>query len=308
MTRAPWVIDKPGTPWAKPGAIYDTALGWRFTNPRFTAADREVPPGAGPEVVKMTLATVETAEDVAARDGITRDESDAFALRSHQRASAAWDAGRFAREIVPVRDGEFSRDECVRPSTTTEKLGTLRTVFRKDGVVTAGSSFPLSDGAAALVVASEAAVERYGLTPRARIVTSAAAGVAPNLMGLTNARDLYTRRNDRGVHAGRDVLGVERFEEHRYTRGACVLRSKHQVRPRCAVLLLHGDVRDAIAVGQAQQTAAGRRSRVDGRDDAGAAPVAPTRVGEQAAVPRVEIPRADVETDEADLGSLERAA
>jgi 3-oxoadipyl-CoA thiolase len=172
MTRAPWVMAKPGTPWAKPGEVHDTSLGWRFTNPRFTAKD--------------TLSMGETAEEVAALDGITRADSDAFALRSHRRAVAAQEAGRFDREIVPVavKDGEVTRDEGPRPSTTLEKLGTLRTIFRKDGIVTAGSSSPLSDGAAALVVASGAAVERYGLTPRARIVTTATAGVEPHLMGL----------------------------------------------------------------------------------------------------------------------------
>jgi acetyl-CoA acetyltransferase family protein len=187
MTRAPWVMEKPGTPWAKPGAVHDTALGWRFTNPRFTEADRAVAAGAGPEATKMTLSMGETAEEVAALDGISRSESDAFAVRSHQRAAAAWQAGRFDREIVavPVKGGgTVDRDECVRPTTNLEKLGQLRTVFRADGIVTAGSSSPLSDGAAALVVASESAVERYGLTPRARIITSASAGVQPNLMGL----------------------------------------------------------------------------------------------------------------------------
>lgn len=186
MTRAPWVMEKPGTPWAKPGQVHDTALGWRFTNPRFTAADRAVPADAGPEAARVTLSMGETAEEVAALDGITRADSDAFALRSHQRAVAAQEAGRFDREIVPVpvRDGEVARDEGPRPATTLEKLGSLRTVFRADGIVTAGSSSPLSDGAAALVVAGAEAVERYGLTPRARIVASASAGVRPHLMGL----------------------------------------------------------------------------------------------------------------------------
>ncbi|WUD71536.1 thiolase family protein [Streptomyces sp. NBC_00510] len=172
MTRAPWVMAKPGTPWAKPGEVYDTSLGWRFTNPRFTAKD--------------TLSMGETAEEVAALDGISRADSDAFALRSHRRAVAAQEAGRFDREIVPVavKGGEVTRDEGPRPSTTLEKLGTLRTIFREEGIVTAGSSSPLSDGAAALVVAGRAAVERYGLTPRARIVTTATAGVEPHLMGL----------------------------------------------------------------------------------------------------------------------------
>ncbi|MCB5907448.1 thiolase family protein [Streptomyces pinistramenti] len=186
MTRAPWVIEKPGTPWAKPGEVQDTSLGWRFTNPRFAAADRAVPAGSGPETVKVTLSMGETAEEVAALDGIGRAASDAFALRSHRRAVAAQEAGRFDREIVPVpvKNGVVDRDEGPRPATTLEKLGGLRTIFRKDGIVTAGSASPLSDGAAALVVASAAAVERHGLTPRARIVTSASAGVQPHLMGL----------------------------------------------------------------------------------------------------------------------------
>ncbi|MFC9357547.1 thiolase family protein [Rhodococcus sp. NPDC057014] len=186
MTRAPWVMAKPGTPWARPGEVADTSLGWRFTNPRFTAADRDVPAGAGPEVRKVTLSMGETAEEVAALEGITRAESDAFALRSQERAIAAVDAGRFDREIVPVplREGELTADETPRRGTTLEKLGTLKPVFRPGGIVTAGSSSSLSDGAAALVVASEAAVERYGLTVRGRIVTSASAGIAPHLMGL----------------------------------------------------------------------------------------------------------------------------
>jgi acetyl-CoA acetyltransferase family protein len=177
---------KPGTPWAKPGEVHDTSLGWRFTNPRFTAADRAVPAGAGPATAKVTLSMGETAEEVAALDGITRAECDAFALRSHRRAVAAQEAGRFDREIVPVpvKGGEVTRDEGPRPGTTLEKLGGLRSIFRDGGVVTAGSASPLSDGAAALVVASAAAVERYGLTPRARVVASASAGVQPNLMGL----------------------------------------------------------------------------------------------------------------------------
>ncbi|MDQ0905344.1 3-oxoadipyl-CoA thiolase [Streptomyces canus] len=172
MTRAPWVTAKPGTPWARPGDVHDTSLGWRFTNPRFPAT--------------TTLSMGETAEEVAALDGISRLEADAFALRSHRRAVAARTAGHFAAEIVPVpvADGEVTEDEGPRPTTTLEKLSSLRTVFRPGGIVTAGNSSPLSDGAAALVVASGAAVERYGLTPRARVVTTASAGVEPRLMGL----------------------------------------------------------------------------------------------------------------------------
>ncbi|MFE9646271.1 thiolase family protein [Streptomyces sp. NPDC006365] len=172
MTRAPWVMAKPGTPWSRPGDVHDTSLGWRFTNPRFPAT--------------TTLSMGETAEEVATLDGISRLDADSFALRSHRRAVAAQTAGRFAAEIVPVpvADGEVTQDEGPRPATTLEKLSGLRTVFRPGGIVTAGNSSPLSDGAAALVVASGAAVERYGLTPRARVITAASAGVEPHLMGL----------------------------------------------------------------------------------------------------------------------------
>jgi 3-oxoadipyl-CoA thiolase len=176
MTRAPWVLAKPGTPWARPGEIADTALGWRFTNPRFDA--------------KQTLSMGETAEEVAALDGIGREDSDAFALRSHERAVAAIDADRFAPEIVPVfvkagkTEHTVTVDEGPRRSSTMDGLARLRPVFRADGIVTAGSSSPLSDGASAIVVASAEAVERHGLRPRARVVASASAGVEPHLMGL----------------------------------------------------------------------------------------------------------------------------
>ena len=180
MTRAPWVMQKPGTPWARPGEVADTSLGWRFTNPLFPEHDRVA--GSAPDDRRVTLSMGETAEEVATLDGITRAESDAFALRSHQRAIAAIDAGRFDAEIVPV--GDMTTDEIPRRGSTLEKLAGLKPVFRSGGVVTAASSSPLSDGAAALVVASGEAVERYGLTPRARIVTSAGAGVPPQIMGL----------------------------------------------------------------------------------------------------------------------------
>lgn len=186
MTRAPWVMAKPGTPWARPGEIADTSLGWRFVNPVFRAADAGIPAGAGPEVRKITLSMGETAEEVARLENITREESDAFALRSQARAAAAIGAGHFDREIVsvPVGNDMFAADETPRPGTTLNKLAALRPVFRADGIVTAGSSSPLSDGAAALVVASSEAVARYGLTVRGRIVGSASAGVPPQVMGL----------------------------------------------------------------------------------------------------------------------------
>lgn len=191
MTRAPWVMAKPGTPWAKPGEVADTSLGWRFTNPRFAEADARVPDGASPDELRYTLSMGETAEEVATLEGLSRQECDAFALRSHERAIAAAEAGRFDGEIVPVtvhgRKGathEVTADEGPRAGSNMESLGGLRPVFRQDGIVTAGNSSSLSDGASALLLAGADAVERYGLTPRARVVSSASAGVAPQVMGL----------------------------------------------------------------------------------------------------------------------------
>ncbi|KQU64633.1 acetyl-CoA C-acyltransferase [Phycicoccus sp. Root101] len=172
MTRAPWVMEKPAKAFARPGATFDTSIGWRFTNPRFDA--------------DTTLSMPQTAERVAARWGLTREELDEFALRSHQRAVAAIEAGRFADEIVavPVGDGEFSVDEGPRADTSLERLARLRPVNHPDGLVTAGNSSSLNDGAAAVVVASEAFITRHGLEPRARLVASASAGVAPEVMGI----------------------------------------------------------------------------------------------------------------------------
>jgi acetyl-CoA C-acetyltransferase len=174
MTRAPWVQAKPDRAWAKPGAAYDTSIGWRFPNPKLVARD------------KATFSMPETAEEVARVDGITRDEADAFALRSQQRAAAAIAAGRFAAEIVgvPTHRGEVLVDEGPRPETTLEALAGLRPVVHGGSVVTAGNSSALNDGASAILVASAAAVERYGLTPRARVVVGSSAGLPPEIMGL----------------------------------------------------------------------------------------------------------------------------
>ncbi|MFD6697887.1 MULTISPECIES: thiolase family protein [unclassified Microbacterium] len=175
MTRAPWVQSKPERAWAKPGEAFDTSIGWRFTNPRLAARD------------KATFSMPETAEEVARLDGITREDADAFALRSHQRAIAAIDAGRLAPEIVAVptpRGGLVDTDEGPRRDTTLEVLAGLRPVVAGGSVVTAGNASSLNDGASAIVVAGSAAVDRHGLTPRARIVASASAALAPEIMGL----------------------------------------------------------------------------------------------------------------------------
>jgi acetyl-CoA acetyltransferase family protein len=176
MTRAPWVMAKPGTPWARPGEVFDSSLGWRFVNPRM----REVDGG------KATISMGETAEEVAAIDRISREDSDAYAMRSHERAVAAAKDGRFDAEICAVETaaGPVTADEGPRPDSSLERLARLKPAFRDGGVVTAGSSSPLSDGAAALIVASEDAVRRHGLTPRARVVASASGAVAPSTMAF----------------------------------------------------------------------------------------------------------------------------
>ena len=174
MTRAPWVQAKPEKAWAKPGEAFDTSIGWRFANPKLVARE------------KATFSMPETAEEVARVDGITREDADAFALRSHERAIAAIDGGRFADEIVAVqtRGTEVTVDEGPRRETTLEKLASLRPVVHGGSVVTAGNASSLNDGESAIVVASEDAMRRLGLTPRARIVSGASAGVAPEVMGL----------------------------------------------------------------------------------------------------------------------------
>lgn len=213
MTRAPWVQAKPERPWAKPGPQFDTSIGWRFTNPRLLERD------------KATFTMPETAEEVARVDGITREEADAFALRSHRRAAAAADAGRFADEIVPVTTarGEVVADESIRRDTDADALAALRPVVAGGSVVTAGNSSPLNDGASAIVVASGDAVRRYGLRPRARIVSSASAGVAPEVMGLGPVPATHRALERSGLEIG-DLGSIELNEAFASQSLACVRR------------------------------------------------------------------------------------
>jgi 3-oxoadipyl-CoA thiolase len=218
MSRAPWVMEKPDRAYAKPGEVFDTSIGWRFTNPKFK------------EIDKRTFSMPETAEEVAALDGITREEADAFAVASHQKALAAIDAGRLAEEIVPVtvkgRKGAetvVDTDEGPRPGTTAEVLGKLRPVVQTDGVVTAGNSSSLNDGASAILVVSEAAAQKYGLTARARVVDGASAGVAPEIMGLgpVPATQKVLSRTGWGI----DDLGAVELNEAFATQSlACIRR------------------------------------------------------------------------------------
>jgi 3-oxoadipyl-CoA thiolase len=179
MTRAPWVMPKPADGYPR-GAqtAYDTALGWRLVNPRMAS-------------LYGTLQMGETAERVAQKYEVSREDQDAFALRSHRRALAAQRSGRLAEEIVPVkvpqRRGdpvEVRDDEGPRPDTSLEALGKLRPAFAENGSVTAGNASPLNDGATALVLMSESKARERGLEPLARFVAAAPAGVHPDYMGI----------------------------------------------------------------------------------------------------------------------------
>ncbi|PQM25678.1 3-oxoadipyl-CoA thiolase (plasmid) [Sphingopyxis lindanitolerans] len=178
MSRAPYVMGKADTAFSRGQKIEDTTIGWRFVNPAMKAAYG---------VDSMP----ETGENVAQEWNVSREDQDAFALRSQQKTAAAQENGRLAAEIVPVsipqKKGDaivFSRDEHPRPETTFEALAKLKPVVRPDGTVTAGNASGVNDGAAAMLIASEAAAKANGLTPRARIVGMAAAGVAPRVMGI----------------------------------------------------------------------------------------------------------------------------
>jgi 3-oxoadipyl-CoA thiolase len=177
MTRAPFVMGKSAQAWGRSAEVFDTTIGWRFINPAMKAAYG---------VDSMP----ETAENLAQEHQIARADQDAFALRSQQRAVRAQASGRFAAEIVPVeipgRKGVtvVDADEHPRADADLDSLARLKPIVRPDGSVTAGNASGVNDGAAALIIASEDAARRHGLTPRARIVGAASAGVAPRVMGI----------------------------------------------------------------------------------------------------------------------------
>jgi acetyl-CoA acyltransferase len=178
MSRAPFVMPKADTAFSRNAEIFDTTIGWRFINP----------------LMKQQYGVdsmPETGENVAADFGVSREDQDAFALRSQKKAAAAQENGRLAREIAPVtipkRKGDpvvVDRDEHPRGDTSLEMLAKLPTPFRKEGTVTAGNASGVNDGAAALIVASEEAVRKYGLEPIARVLGGATAGVPPRIMGI----------------------------------------------------------------------------------------------------------------------------
>jgi acetyl-CoA acetyltransferase family protein len=177
MTRAPWVMSKAGEAFGRDQKMYDSTFGWRFANPKM-------------EAMFPLLGMGETAEEVQALSKISREEQDAFALASHQKACRAWDSGAFADEVLPykvvLKKSEYivERDECPRADTSLEKLAKLPAVFRKGGTVTAGNASPMNDGAAMAVLASAEFVKRHNLTPWAEITGAGIRGVHPSVMGL----------------------------------------------------------------------------------------------------------------------------
>ena len=214
MSRAPFVMGKADTPFSRQAEIFDTTIGWRFVNPAMKAA-------------YGTDSMPETAENVADDWKVSRADQDAFALRSQERAARAIADGSMAREIVPVtiktRKGEtvVTTDEHPR-ATTIEALSALKPIVRPGGTITAGNASGVNDGAAALLVASESAVKRFGLTPRARILGGATAGVPPRVMGIGPApatRKLLER-------LGRTIADIDLIElnEAFAAQGLAVLR------------------------------------------------------------------------------------
>ncbi|HEV2199910.1 MAG TPA: 3-oxoadipyl-CoA thiolase [Bryobacteraceae bacterium] len=178
MSRAPFVMGKADAAFSRAAEVYDTTIGWRFVNPVMKARYG---------VDSMP----ETAENVAEEFGVSRADQDAFAFRSQQRWTCAHAAGFFAAEIVPVAipqkkgdPGIFDTDEHPRPDTTLEVLAKLKPIVKPNGTITAGNASGINDGSVAMIVASEEAARKHGLTPRARVIASAAAGVAPRIMGF----------------------------------------------------------------------------------------------------------------------------
>ena len=178
MTRGPWVISKVSKPYGRDAEMFDSSFGWRFINPKMQEL-------YGTDGMGMT------AENLVEKYGIERRDQDNFSFWSQQKAKKAIESGRFSQEIVPVlipqKKGEpilFEKDEFIRPNTTIDILGSLRPAFKKDGSVTAGNSSGLNDGAAALLIASNRAINEHKLKPLVRIVGSAVAGVEPRIMGI----------------------------------------------------------------------------------------------------------------------------
>jgi acetyl-CoA acetyltransferase family protein len=195
MSRAPWILLKPDRPFARQHEeLYSSTLGWRMTNPRM------------PE--QWTISLGASAEKLAGIYQISREAQDQFALRSHQRAAAAWDDGFYREWVVPMPDTELERDENIRPDTSLEKLAKLKPAFAEGGTVTAGNSSPLNDGAGATLLANEAGAHAAGREPLARIVSRGAAAVDPDVFGIAPVEAANTALARAGIR-WEDVSVVE---------------------------------------------------------------------------------------------------
>jgi acetyl-CoA acetyltransferase family protein len=208
MSRAPWVVLKPekGFP-AGPSTMHSTTLGWRMVNPNM------------PD--QWTISLGESTEKLAGIHGIGRQEQDEFALKSHQRAAAAWDAGFYDDHVVPVPDTDLTRDEGIRADSSLEKLAKLKPAFVKDGTVTAGNASPLNDGASAVLVASEAGAGKAGKDPIARIAGRGTFAVDPDIFGIGPVEAANRALKRAGITWG-DVDAVELNEAFAAQSLACV--------------------------------------------------------------------------------------
>jgi acetyl-CoA acetyltransferase family protein len=195
MSRAPWILLKPERAFPRGHEqLHSSTLGWRMVNPEM------------PE--QWTISLGESAEKLARIYEISRDAQDEFALRSHQRAAAAWDQGFYGEWVVPVPDTELERDETVRPDTSLEKLAKLKPAFAKDGTVTAGNASPLNDGAGAMLIADEAGAQAAGRQPIARIVSRGVAAVDPDVFGIAPVEAANIALERAGI-GWKDVAVVE---------------------------------------------------------------------------------------------------
>ncbi len=238
MSRSPLVMQKPEKAFpAGNQTLYSTALGWRMVNP------------AMPE--QWTVSLGESTEQLAERYEIGREEQDAFAARSHVNAARAWDEGFYDDHVVPVAGVELTRDEGIRPDSSTEKLAKLKPVFRPQGTVTAGNASPLNDGASALLLGDEAAGKRLGKAPLARIAGRGAAGVDPDVFGIGPVRAAEIALERAGI-GWEDLAAVELNEAFAAQSLAC-LRDWPKLDP--AIVNINGG---AIAIGHPLGASGGR--------------------------------------------------
>ncbi|GAB3291167.1 thiolase family protein [Parasphingorhabdus pacifica] len=208
MSRAPWVLPKPEGPYPRGHeTLHSTTLGWRMTNPSMPQ--------------EWTISLGSSAEILAERYKISREDQDAFAVRSHTRAAAAWEAGLFDDEVVPVPGTDLTQDESVRANSSTESLAKLKPVFKAEGTVTAGNSSPLNDGAAALLVGTESTASELGVRPLARIAGRGVAGVDPSVFGIGPVEAANTALRRAGIGWG-DLTAVELNEAFASQSLACL--------------------------------------------------------------------------------------